>query len=267
MIISMSIDNLKKDIGLAVDALKVNTGYIFNRDLIDKLFEKNSHSFENIYMRLITIDSLYSTNMSRRLFGICDLATAIFKIGDDEQIKEQVRKYKSLDEENKISKLLNGYYGISKTCDTSEKARSLISKYLYFVTNHDFPIEDSLVKNTLNKILGYYELLKWNNKEDLLLFLIQFCKENGIAIGDLDNFLWLHGKINKGSLSLLVEEEDYKTIIERLDVQKEDSTEISNRLRNVDYIKKISDIISLNLRKILELNREIFEKSNNKSKK
>lgn len=258
----MSIDNFKKDIELAVNVLKNNTDYILNRELIDKLFENNSHSFENICLRLTVIDAFYSTNMSKRLYGIRDLAKAIYDIGNDIQIKEQVQKYKSSAEKNEIKALFDGSYGINKMGNPSGKARSLISKYLYFVTNHDFPIEDSLVKEDLNNILAYYGFSKKRKDNDLLLFLISFCRINEIAIGDLDNFLWLIGKINKGSLSLIVKKEDYQIIIKKLDIQKANSTDISNRLRSNDYINKISDIISPNLRELLYLNKTIYTKCN-----
>ena len=66
---------LKSLITLAIDILQNETEYIFYRKVIDRIFEETRKNFsiESVNIRLTIIDSLYSTNMGRRLFGITDL--------------------------------------------------------------------------------------------------------------------------------------------------------------------------------------------------
>lgn len=261
----MSIDSFKKDIDLAAEILGSNTGYIFNRKLIDKLFENSSPSLEDICIRLIAIDSLYSTNMSKRLFGIQDLASAIYDIGNDVQLENEILKYKKK-EESKIDGLLSAPYGIEKK-DAGKKdaegkeARSLISKYLYFVAKHDFPIEDSLVKENIEDALKYYGVAQGKNGEDLLYFLISFCADNGIFLDKFDNFMWLLGKINKGSLYLIVEKDAYCSIFEKLEIHATKSSEIDDEVsRKLKIDSTIEEIlVSDELREFLRINKKIHK--------
>lgn len=80
---------LKSLITLAIDILQNETEYIFYRKVIDRIFEETRKNFsiESVNIRLTIIDSLYSTNMGRRLFGITDLSNEIFLIGKDEYLK------------------------------------------------------------------------------------------------------------------------------------------------------------------------------------
>ena len=206
------IDDFKSDIKLAVRILNKNTEYSYCRNLIDMVFkENNHHDKKDVYIRLTVIDSLYSTNMSKRLFGISDLAEKILAIGDDKKINEEIEKYKK-NESSKINDLLRNTYGIKKDGKEAGHARSLISKYLYFVTNYKFPIEDSLVKNNLHKVLKYYGL--YENKEDeVLLKIVKLCNDHSIGFDEFDNFMWLFGKINKGSLSLITDKDKYEKLL------------------------------------------------------
>lgn len=282
----MEIEEFRKDIDLAVRILAGDTRYISDRKLIDRLFENNNPSLEDVVMRLTVIDSLYSTNMSKRLFGIQDLASAIFNIGNDEQLRKAIEEYKDNknDDTSEITTLLSGGYGVDKRNEIKKiknkgndknddyklRARSLISKYLYFVTGHDFPIEDSLVKDNLNDVLKYYESeTMWDKEKDLLRFLIFFCVENGITFDELDNFTWLLGKINKGSLSLIINKEQYQKLISKLDVKEKKSKEIdkliSTKLKDEDFIHVISEFLSSDFCDFLRVNKKIHQEDESKA--
>ncbi len=265
-------NQLKEDIKLAVTILNGETGYAFCRNLIDNLFRKtDSSSIEGIYTRLIVIDSLYATNMTKRFFGIHDLASAISGIGDDEVLKVEIQKYKNNEITSKIEELFSGHYGIKKDGNDAGKACSHISKYLYFVNKHDFPIEDTLVKETLRdqSVLDYYGLsdvgFNKGGDEQFLHNIISFCLDRKIKFSEFDNFTWLLGKLRIGSLSLITKDKDvYKKVIGQLELQgtrsNEIDTEISHKLRNDDYIAKISSYISDELHKFLLINQKIHGK-------
>lgn len=266
-------NQLKEDIKLAVTILNGETGYAFCRNIIDNLFRNtDSSSIEGIYTRLIVIDSLYATNMTKRFFGIHDLASVISGIGDDEMLKVEIKKYKNNEITSKIEDLFSGHYGIKKDGNDAGIACSLISKYLYFVNEHDFPIEDTLVKETLRDqfVLDYYELMDVDfnrgGDDQFLHNIISFCSDRKIEFSEFDNFLWLLGKLNKGSLSLITKDKDvYKKVIGQLELQEtrsnEIDTEISRKLRNDDYIAKISSYISDELHRFLLLNQKIHVKA------
>lgn len=234
------IDDFKNDIKLAVKILNENTEYSYCRNLIDKVFKDNNHyDKKDVYIRLTVIDSLYSTNMSKRLFGISDLAEKIFAIGNDKKINEEIEKYKK-DETSKIDDLLKGTYGIKKDGKEAGHARSLISKYLYFVTNHNFPIEDSLVKKNLHKVLKYYGLDENKKNEVLLKQIVKLCNDPSIRFDEFDNFMWLFGKINNGSLSLITDKDKCEKIIGTIDVEGKSSCKINEiiakQLKDEEFI-------------------------------
>ena len=228
---------LKSLITLAIDILQNETEYIFYRKVIDRIFEETRKNFsiESVNIRLTIIDSLYSTNMGRRLFGITDLSNEIFLIGKDEYLLTEIEKYKKDSEDSKISILLKNEYGIRKYGKKVGAARSLISKYLYFVSGHNFPIEDSLVKLNINDVLKYfYEKVKFD---------------------EFDNFMWLLGKLLRGSLSLLLPKDSYLNIIKNLKISstksKEVDKEIARKIIDTQYLDLINKDISNALYKFL----------------
>lgn len=258
-----SMENLKEFTKIAKDFLcKDGTQYLSDRKCIDEIFKfTKNHSKDSISLRLAVVDSFYSTNMSKRLFGIADLVEEISKIGNDQELFEEVEKYKKR-EVSKLTDLLKKKYGISKKGEYFGEARSLISKYLYFVTEHKFPIEDSLVKNNLNTLLKYFQREEVEIGENLLHEIIQFCDGEGINYDEFDNLLWLIGKINKGSLGFLNNKEDYLEMIRLLELQAEKSDEIdkeiSEKLKDDTYISKIKEYLPIEL---LELNKNMNPKT------
>ena len=242
--------NINELIPLAVKILKNETEYISDRQVIDEIFASTKQNFSvgSIKIRLTIIDSMYSTNMSKRLFGITDLSESIFNIGDDTIVLKELDKFKNNDKESKIDFLINDTYGIRKDTTPFGEARSLISKYLYFLSGHNFPIEDSLVKDNINKVLKYFYNSKIDKKKDFLHELTDFCIKNTLQFDQFDNFMWLLGKISKGSLSLLSNKNTYLQIINKLNIQETESKkinkEISKNILKDKYLQLIKDYIS-----------------------
>lgn len=248
---------LKSLITLAIDILQNETEYIFYRKVIDRIFEETRKNFsiESVNIRLTIIDSLYSTNMGRRLFGITDLSNEIFLIGKDEYLLTEIEKYKKDSEDSKISILLKNGYGIRKYGKKVGAARSLISKYLYFVSGHNFPIEDSLVKLNINDVLKYFYEKAIIINDNLLHELISFCENEKIKFDEFDNFMWLLGKLLRGSLSLLLPKDNYLNIIKNLKISstksKEVDKEIARKIIDTQYLDLINKDISNALYKFL----------------
>ncbi|MDA3048377.1 hypothetical protein [Campylobacter sp. JMF_08 NE1] len=246
---------LKEFIKLSVNVLKDKTPYIEQKNLISDIFEKT----ENILVRLTIIDSLYSTQMNKRLYGLNDLANEIGKIKD---LDKEIQNFKD-NKPNKISKLLDEKYGIKKSGREFGQARSLISKYIYFATNYNFPIEDRLVKKVLNAVLKYFGYSEIDmDKNDILRELIIFCDNCEIKYSDFDNLLWLLGKIKEGSLASIVDKEKYEKIIEKLELSdiaesKVFDKKMAEKLKNINEIDKIKNLISNDFYEFLEFAKNI----------
>jgi len=260
---------LKKLIELAVKILGNKTEYFFARNRIDSVFKdtKKNFSIDSINMRLTIVDSIYSTNMRVRLFGITELAEKIFSIGNDDALLEEVEKYKKNIKESKVNLLLEGNYGIQKSGDEFGEARSLISKYLYFVSEHKFPIEDSLIKLNINNVLKYfgYSNIRVRKDSNFLHGIISFCESKNIEFDEFDNFMWLLGKLSKGSLSALLSKDKYENVIENLEIKSKRSEEIdkeiAKKIIDTKYLNSISKYISEDLYNFLIFIKDFKENS------
>ena len=67
---------------LAYKILEDSTDYIESKKLIHNFFKNKEENLtlDKVKLRLTIIDSIYSTNMNRRLFGINELAIEILYI-------------------------------------------------------------------------------------------------------------------------------------------------------------------------------------------
>ncbi|MBP5440883.1 MAG: hypothetical protein J6Y14_08245 [Fibrobacter sp.] len=212
---------------LAKEVLENDTPYSRNRNAIDSLFNMNVGLpyKQTVFIRLAVIDSLYSTNMNKHIGGLENLANSINKISNnDEELKIKIRKYKvkikDCKEKNQmdVEFLLDGKYGKGQH---AAKARSLISKYFYFLMKHQFPIEDNLLKNYINEVDEYFKLnldfhpySKCEDKSNLLVKLLKFEKIDG-QYDSFDNLVWLYGKIREGSFSLISNDAGSKRITKK----------------------------------------------------
>lgn len=231
---------------LAEEILKNADEYIQGKKLIYSFFENENENLdlEKIKLRLTIIDSMYSTNMSRRLFGISDLSKEILEISQykDSLLKSKLKIFiDNSTNEEEIKKLFNKKFGIDKRGINKGKAVSLISKYFYFLTKFQFPIYDSLVKDYLPEVIKKHSLKieGSTNKNPINTFkyIINCNKKSEIEdFNILDNMCWLYGKVKKGSYSLILNKDNYKKLIKGIAVKEMDSKKIDDNIYL--YVKK-----------------------------
>ena len=81
--------SILKDIFCNIEQFDDNkSGYSIAKRAIKELFENTSNkSFNHIYSRLIIIDSLYSTQMGRRYYGLEELAETLLQLNNQYETK------------------------------------------------------------------------------------------------------------------------------------------------------------------------------------
>jgi len=227
---------------LAHEILNKETLYSSNKNIISSLFTDNKPNvdFEQIVKNRITvIDSYYSTQMSKRLYGIDDLANKLSKYSDKILKAEAYKFLKNPNGESVVNSLFANEYGIDKSGKPFGKAISLISKYLYFLNNYKFPIYDRLA------FISYKLLQKSNlivNNETLneqnYFELINHLNENSNIKNyeQLDNLLWLIGKLSKGSFAILMDMNKYLELINTKEIKNELLKPINNKSSAKDEI-------------------------------
>ena len=123
---------------------------------------------------------------------------------DDDDLKKKISQYKMSLNQPDITDLFEKSFG-----SPSAKAPSLISKYFYFLTEHNFPIEDSLLKENINRVLGFfgYEFPMHSKNEHKATLIGDLLKFEPIKddYSSFDNLVWLYGKISKKSFSLIMD--------------------------------------------------------------
>lgn len=229
---------------LAKDILSSNTGYKKNKKIINDIFQQSSHLDDKVLFRLSAIDSFYSTQMNKRIFGLAEISNSINTFSEDDLfIKNSVMDYlEDPDDNNQISVLLNSDYGYNKTGSIYGIASSLISKYFYFIAEYKFPIFDSLVQNSYKEISGRYIEFELPNLPTTCnsQYFKALKKLNTISeMNDfdmLDNLLWLYGKIKKGSLSLILNKDMYLSLVKN-------HIPFGNIVKSKDVDRKICEYI------------------------
>jgi len=239
--------NLRKKSELANSILEKETSYFKDKNIIYGFFtnSKDKLTKENIEAQLTVIDSYYSTNMSRRYYGIEEVAESILKISNSkDELKNKFIEYpKTSNHSNEITNLFHKKYGYNKKGKSVGRSMSLISKYAYFITDFNFPIYDSIVREV-------YPLLSEGNKLNDSKFdkfvtsmnkLLQFSQIDDF--NKLDNLLWLIGKINRGNYSLILKKSNYLELVAKIDnLDSFKSNEIDMKIR--DYINNNIDDLS-----------------------
>lgn len=233
------------------------TPYSVNKKIISDVFIKTENWSNKDEIRLTLIDSMYSTNMSKRMYGISDIVKKIDELKQNNIFKKSLKEdaIGYINDENKekyigVISLFLSSYGMTKgDADSQKTAPSLISKYLYFLTDFNFPIYDSLVRESLNNIF---------NLEKNMDFIYCFNKLSEINktfsinnFDKLDNLLWLWGKIESGNYSLILDRNNYSKMVEKMKLKNKKSIEIDremkkrenevmNILNNNDFIEFIN---------------------------
>lgn len=204
----------------------VGSSYSFNKQSIKNLFKQtNEDTEEDILLRLTVIDSMYSTQMNKRYYGLEDLANAMYTLKTEKGCS-MAKLFIDFAKTPDVSifgysggNLLENNYGIGKDGEQKGTAVSLISKYAYFATEYQFPIFDSIVCETLPSLCGYLGvelecMSKYSLKGDITAFvkaINEFFHKMKIDIcyDSFDRLVWFVGKIRRGNLSLILSKDEY----------------------------------------------------------
>jgi len=225
--------------------------------LISSLFNSGKeYNTGTIMLRLVVIDSLYSTNAAYSYFSFEEMADKIAALGDEEDARKYFDKVLCTGKDDK--KLFSEPYGIRKNTSDGSQQMSLLSKYAYYVMLQDvknyplgFPIYDSLAKEAypiVCNMLGINPVKKFSsleapNIEEYLKAIKQLKEElfsgNSLFEGYqqydiLDAYLWRMGKFENGNLSLLLRRNDYVKYVKNLGLQAKTKDE-----KDSDYKKRM----------------------------
>ena len=209
-----------------------NSGYSLGKLAIQKVFEAtNTYSVEDILARLTIIDSMYSTQMNRRYYGLEELAEVLSEINKKQNLAEAFLGFlndKDLSRfqiRGKATDLFAEKYGIGKNGEDKGLAVSLISKYAYFETRYQFPIYDSIVREMYPRVWSYCgfpqnEMPQIKTNDicsfiDAIDILIGKLNYKTINYDSLDRVLWYVGKIQRGNLSLILSRTEYEAFVKK----------------------------------------------------
>jgi hypothetical protein len=208
-------------------------GYSEDKESIRKIFKNTKDNLKSdVLIRLTVIDSMYSTQMDKRYYGLNELAEVISSFSN---LKDLAIKFVNNPEDTscfdykigeKKGNLFDEKYGINKQGNKKGLAVSLISKYLCFLTDFKFPIYDSIVLEIFPKLWAYCELGEkecpkhitysagseriktFVNAINSLIKELKLEKEN-YKYDVLDRIMWFTGKVCRGNLSLILSYEEY----------------------------------------------------------
>ena len=250
---------------LASDILENNTQYCISKNFIsENTFCSNNdiNDEQDFKLRLSIIDSLYSTQMGKRIYGIETIVNSIRNIShSDSKLRYLFINY--LDNEDckdTIHKLLFvDIFGYNKKGAGYGVATSLISKYAYFLTNYKFPIFDSMVNKVYPIIAEKYKIKlpkKISKSKNNNFFQIMKILNKESRINDfdkLDKLLWLYGKIAFGSLSFLLTEQNYIDLVSDIEfLPNEDGNHKSNTIDDTIRSFIINNYSSSKFRDIID---------------
>lgn len=216
-------------------------GFSSDKTAIERIFRMTDcGNLGDILLRLTVIDSMYSTQMNRRYYGLQELAEKIHIIEQDKGMKRLCAEFLKQDDQRdahlfdgkangKPFNLFAERYGIGKDGSDKGVAVSLISKYAYFETGYGFPIYDSIACEMYPRLWSY---CGWEKKEMPKLTIkdsnqqmvgdatiVAFTKGidelitrlgGDISYDHLDRLLWFVGKIYRGNLSLVLNKKDFE---------------------------------------------------------
>lgn len=265
--------NIRKVMALLTQSITANPGeidlegipYNNQRSVISKLFsggEENQGKLqgqrqcqcqsqqEHILLRLVVLNSYYSTNAAYSYFSLEELAKRIIrettafahlpkaqKLSDNffYHILLQNIKDPSKDEGKAF---FEDSYGIKKDGSQGASLKSLISKYANYCLQMDtisyplgFPIYDSLARKSYRKVMialglkpqkvttldygsiGAY-IVALNELREAIFGKGSTALFHGLQQFDiLDAYLWWMGKLEGGNLSLLLTKDEYQMLI------------------------------------------------------
>ena len=245
--------------------------YNQQRVMINRIFETtggDSYNKASAMLRLVVIDSLYSTNAQYSYFSIEEMAEKIIDLGSE---TDAARYFYGLvcGEQDDTRGLFSKNYGIRKNLSEGSRQMSLMSKYAYYALLQDttsyplgFPIYDSLAVEMYPKVCDYlcvekYPLKKQSNNEgEESLSIKEYITalnalRKGIFSGNelfdgkyqqydiLDAYLWRMGKLDGGNYSLLFDKDDYSQFIANLGLKEIDNEQLIESYAH--FLKKDKD--------------------------
>lgn len=246
----MNPTELREKSELANRILENDTPYLKDKNRIYSLFLSESTSFTQdiVEQQLTIIDSYYSTNMSKRYYGIEQVAESIVKVSNNLKELELIFSNYKVNPHDypPITKLFDANYGYTKIGKEFGHARSLISKYAYFVTHFNFPIYDSIVKEVYQSL--HDKKLPEKEFPDFLMAMQQLLISSNVEnYNKLDNLLWLVGKILRGNYSLILRKDKYLRLVSKIDgIGDLKSVEIDEKIMKFsnENIDNLSDIFT-----------------------
>lgn len=214
---------------------KDESGYSLGKSTILKVFKAtDGYSHEDILARLTLIDSMYSTQMSRRYYGLEELAVALADVHNRKNLEEafldflkdkDLKPFELRNSKKVKTNLFIEKYGIGKNGEDKGSAVSLISKYAYFETKFKFPIYDSIVREMYPRVWNYCgfpksEMLEFKYNDmisfvEMINLMISKLNSTYVNYDSLDCVLWYVGKIYRGNLSLVLSREEYDAFAEK----------------------------------------------------
>lgn len=214
---------------------KDESGYSLSKSTILKVFKAtNGYTHEDILARLTLIDSMYSTQMGRRYYGLEELAVALADVHKKKYLEtafldflkdKDMKPFELGNSKRSKTNLFTEKYGIGKNGEDKGGAVSLISKYAYFETEFKFPIYDSIVREMYPRIWNYCgfpksELPEFKSNDitnfvEMINLMISKLNCQHVNYDSLDRVLWYVGKIYRGNLSLVLSREEYDAFAEK----------------------------------------------------
>ena len=220
--------------------------YVQQRAMINQIFattSEDNYNTQSIMLRLIVIDSLYSTNAAYSYFSFEEMANAIKRLGNEEDAAEYFYGLVK-DKKDDMQKLFSKKYGIRKNLKDGSKQISLMSKYAYYVLLQNpkkyplgFPIYDSLAIKMYPEVCKKFGISPQftkgaadNNKLEIEKYISALNELRGAIFGNdelyedfqqydlLDAYLWRMGKLDEGNYSLLFNKDDYKKFITNIEL-------------------------------------------------
>lgn len=241
---SIAENELSKDCGTLQSAT-----YNDQKVLISALFDSTrGYNTGIIMLRLVVIDSLYSTNAAYSYFSFEEMAEKIYELGSEDEARKYFYHIATLKGDKDSKKLFEEPFGIQKNLSEGSKQMSLLSKYAYYALYKQkqyplgFPIYDSLALDaypTVCKMLGIEQHTEIAN--DICNYVAALDNVRTIIFGNddlflgqyqqfdiLDAYLWRMGKFSGGNLSLLLGRDDYVTFIKKLGLNANPKDEKEN---------------------------------------
>lgn len=225
---------------------------------------------DHILLRLVVLNSYYSTNAAYSYFSLERLAERI--IDETTQFAGKSGKLpndyfydivlQNLGKPTTIGKdFFEASYGIQKIGTPGASLKSLISKYAYYCMMMDtkryplgFPIYDSLARESYHKVMKAMglkpQMVKTLDEGSIGEYISALNELREVIFGKgstalfcglqqfdiLDAYLWWMGKLEGGNFSLLLTENEYKMLINYVKPTLQDGMDINkhiaDRLKN-----------------------------------